>query len=114
MNDEREQPADSGAEPLTPRHCSAPDRIDRRSFFRGAAVFTVGGLSGPAAFAQVDAPRGEPAAQERADAGEQLDAQTSRSLRWAGREPADWVRARNAMRTFVNTGAAPFIIGSCP
>ncbi len=37
---------------------------------------------------------GAPSAPASADATKDLDAQTGRVLRWAGREPADWVRAR--------------------
>jgi len=55
-----------------------PSRIDRRSLFRGAAALAVGGLAAPASAA----------------ASKELDEQTGRVLRWAGREPADWVRAR--------------------
>jgi FAD-dependent urate hydroxylase len=92
VTDEHPQTTESDAE--TPDR-GAPGRLDRRSFFRGAAILTVGGLSAPAAVAQVAGPRGEPAAPaQRADASDQLDAQTSRSLRWAGRDPADWVRPR--------------------
>jgi cation diffusion facilitator CzcD-associated flavoprotein CzcO len=95
MTDERQQKTKSDPETLTPLDRDAPGRIDRRSFFRGAAMLTVGGLSAPAALAQAPAPRSEPAAATgRAVAGGELDAQTSRTLRWAGRDPADWVRAR--------------------
>jgi cation diffusion facilitator CzcD-associated flavoprotein CzcO len=89
MTDEHQKNAN--ADPRDP----APGLIDRRSLFSGAALLTVGGLSAPAALAQVAAPRSEPAAARGiGDATEQLDAQTSRILRWAGRDPADWVRAR--------------------
>ena len=71
---------------------TAPDRetygaIDRRRFFRGAAALTVSGLTAPAALAQ-------PAATPSTDANRQLAAQTQRALRWAGRDPADWVKPR--------------------
>jgi hypothetical protein len=80
MSDERDAP---------------PNRIDRRSLFRGAAALAVGGLSAPAALAQTPSEtRGSSSAQTFADATAQLDAQTTRVLRWAGRDPADWVRAR--------------------
>jgi cation diffusion facilitator CzcD-associated flavoprotein CzcO len=94
MTDKRQQTTDSDAETPTPQDSSAPDRVDRRSFFRGAAVLAVGGLSTSAAIAQVAAPGSTAVATERADASEQLEAQTRRMLRWAGRDPADWVRAR--------------------
>jgi FAD-dependent urate hydroxylase len=71
-------------------------RLDRRGFFRGAALLAVGGLSTPAAVAQVGDPQPAPApAPGPADAAAQLEAQTARTLRWAGRDPADWVRARS-------------------
>jgi cation diffusion facilitator CzcD-associated flavoprotein CzcO len=69
--------------------------MDRRSLFRGAAALAVGGLSSPAAFAQTTSEtHGPSSAQAFADATAQLDAQTTRVLRWAGRDPGDWVRAR--------------------
>jgi cation diffusion facilitator CzcD-associated flavoprotein CzcO len=95
MTDERQKSTDSEQDtPRAPR--GAAGQIDRRSLFRGAAALTVG-LSAPAALAQVATPRSEPAAAPApasADAAEQLAAQTGRALRWAGRDPADWVRAR--------------------
>ena len=95
MTDERQPTTHSDAETPAPQHREAPGRIDRRSLFRGAALLAVGGLSAPAALAQVAAPPSEPAAAPaRADAGGELAAQTGRALRWAGRDPADWVRAR--------------------
>jgi cation diffusion facilitator CzcD-associated flavoprotein CzcO len=98
MTDERQQTTNLYPEPLTPPHSGAPDRIDRRSFFRGAAMLTVGGLSAPAALAQVAAAPNEPTAvPQSADAADQLAAQTRRALRWAGRDPADWVRARTGV-----------------
>ena len=94
MTDEREKTIDSDQE-RSRRSRGPPGQIDRRSLLRGAAALAVGGLSTPAALAQVAAPRGEPAAApQRAGASAELDAQTSRALRWAGRDPADWVRAR--------------------
>jgi cation diffusion facilitator CzcD-associated flavoprotein CzcO len=76
----------------------APGRIDRRSLFRGVAALTVGGFAAPAALAQVAAPRSDNApAPAAADAAGSLAAQTGRSLRWAGRDPADWVRARSGV-----------------
>jgi FAD-dependent urate hydroxylase len=98
MTDDRPQPTDTEPETNTAPDSRAPCGIDRRSFFRGAAALTVGGLSAPAALAQVAAPGGQPApAPQRADAGAELAAQTSRALRWAGRDPADWVRPRSAV-----------------
>lgn len=74
----------------------ASKRIDRRSLFRGAAALAVGSFGARAAFAQTVAETGAaaPAAPASADAVKELDAQTARVLRWAGREPADWVRPR--------------------
>jgi cation diffusion facilitator CzcD-associated flavoprotein CzcO len=68
--------------------------IDRRGFFRGAAALTVGGFGASAGLAQTDSPSD---AAARADATRELDEQTSRALRWAGRDPADWVRMRNGV-----------------
>ncbi len=95
MSNERQPTPGSEQDAPTPPQSAAPGHIDRRKFFRGAAALTVGGFGAPAVLAQDAAPRGGPAAAPaRADAAEQLAAQTGRSLRWAGREPADWVRAR--------------------
>jgi len=70
-------------------------KLGRRNFFRGAAALTLGGLSAPAALAQVAAPQGvSPAAAQPASPAAQLDDQTRKSQRWLGRDPADWVRAR--------------------
>lgn len=58
-------------------------------------MLTVGGLSAPTALAQVAAPSSAATtAAGSANAREELEAQTRRVLRWAGREPANWVRAR--------------------
>jgi len=71
------------------------NRIDRRKLFRGAAALAVGGLGAPAALAQGPSEAsGASSTPASADASKELDAQTSRVLRWAGRDPADWVRAR--------------------
>lgn len=93
MTDERRETADPAQQPATTPNPSAPSRIDRRSLFRGAAALTVGSLSATTALAQTGAPRSEPAPQS-ADASQQLAAQTGRAMRWAGRDPADWVKAR--------------------
>lgn len=66
--------------------------IDRRSFFRGAAGLSIGSLIAAGAAGQI-APTGARSVEAEADAGTaQLDAQTRRALRWAGQDPADWVR----------------------
>src|SRR4051812_6533972 len=73
----------------------ALNRIDRRRLFRGAAALAVGGFAAPVALAQTAADTGSASSTPAsADASKELDEQTSRVLRWAGREPADWVRAR--------------------
>jgi cation diffusion facilitator CzcD-associated flavoprotein CzcO len=98
MPNERQHPTGSEQDAHPAPHSEAPVNIDRRSFFRGAAALTVGGLSAPAALAQVAAPPSSPAAApQSAAAAETLAAQTSRVLRWAGRDPADWVRARSGV-----------------
>ncbi len=91
MSDEQKPGSDRAT--LAPREHEAPSRIDRRRFFRGAAALTVGSLGAPAALAQVAAPQADSNART-GSANEQLEAQTRRVLRWAGRDPADWVRAR--------------------
>ena len=68
--------------------------IDRRGFFRSAAALTVGGLGAATGLAQTAAPPETAAAPASADAARQLEEQTRSALRWAGRDPADWVRAR--------------------
>jgi len=89
MTDEKKQTSSDQAT-LTPKH--AAGQIDRRGFFRGAAMLTVGSLSATTGLAQV-ASQGESPGVPAAAAGT-LEAQTRRTLRWAGRDPADWVRAR--------------------
>ncbi|HUQ53380.1 MAG TPA: FAD-dependent oxidoreductase, partial [Gammaproteobacteria bacterium] len=67
--------------------------LDRRGFFRGAAGLAVGGFGATTALAQTGATTaGAPAS---ADAAKQLEEQTQSAVRWAGREPADWVIPRN-------------------
>jgi FAD-dependent urate hydroxylase len=78
----------------TPRQDDTPSRIDRRIFFRGAAALTVGGFGTTTGLAQTTA-QTETAA--RADAARELEEQTARALRWAGRDPADWVRPRSGV-----------------
>ena len=92
MPDHRQPTLDSDHAASTP---DAPSQIDRRNFFRGAAALTVGGFAAPGAFAQTAAPANQTAATAPSlDAGRALAEQTTRSFRWAGREPADWVRPR--------------------
>ncbi len=68
--------------------------IDRRGFFRSAAALTVGGLGAATGLAQTASQPETAAAPASADAARQLEEQTRSALRWAGRDPADWVRAR--------------------
>jgi FAD-dependent urate hydroxylase len=71
------------------------DQVNRRGFFHSAAALTLGSLAAPAVEAQTVAPASRAAgAPPAADAGRALADQTSRSLRWAGNPPADWVRPR--------------------
>jgi cation diffusion facilitator CzcD-associated flavoprotein CzcO len=93
MTDERQHKPDSDRETRLPRQ--APAQIDRRSLLRGAAVLTVGGLGAPATLAQSSGSASAPGAPSGlTQASEQLEVQTRRMLRWAGRGPADWVRPR--------------------
>jgi cation diffusion facilitator CzcD-associated flavoprotein CzcO len=71
----------------------ADGQIDRRRFFRGAAALAAGALGAPAALAQVDAASGGQPTPS-ADAARELETQTAHALRWGGRDPANWVRAR--------------------
>ena len=89
MSDEHKSDPNTPAPPDQ----ETPLRVDRRRFFRGAAALTVGGLAGPVALAQVAAPQ-PGSGSSTASTNEQLEAQTRRVLRWAGRDPADWVRPR--------------------
>jgi cation diffusion facilitator CzcD-associated flavoprotein CzcO len=67
--------------------------LDRRGFFRGAAGLAIGGLGATTALAQTGTPyTGDPPS---ADAARALEEQTQSALRWAGRDPADWVIPRN-------------------
>jgi cation diffusion facilitator CzcD-associated flavoprotein CzcO len=95
MTDDRQKTQHSDSKTPSAGQTQTPGQIDRRSLLRGAALLTVGGLGTPTALAQVAGPTNAPAgAGTRADAIEQLEAQTGRTLRWAGRDPANWVRAR--------------------
>ncbi len=72
-----------------------PGRMDRRSFFRGAAALAAGSMAAPAALAQSAA---APASQPTdAGAAARLEAQTRQTLRWAGADRADWVRPRKGV-----------------
>jgi len=68
-------------------------RLDRRSFFRGAALLGGMGAAGLLpAFEPQRAWAAEP--EQNPGATEALAAQTQRVLRWSGPAPADWVRPR--------------------
>ena len=92
---EREPPAADGTTPS--RSEDAPSRLDRRSFFRGAAALTVAGCSATTAVAQTAPQSAAPGAPASAAATRELEEQTQRALRWIGRDPADWVRPRNGV-----------------
>jgi cation diffusion facilitator CzcD-associated flavoprotein CzcO len=82
-------PDQDNASPETPR------QIGRRGFLRGAAALTVGSLG---TTAQLDRPEAQPAAAPAPAAPLlNLEEQTRRALRWLGRDPADWVRARSGV-----------------
>ncbi|HWK52583.1 MAG TPA: FAD-dependent oxidoreductase, partial [Steroidobacter sp.] len=66
-------------------------RIDRRSFFRGAAGLSVGGV---ASFAPLQPTHAFDSIPESGGATAGLAAQTQRVLRWAGQDAANWVRPR--------------------
>ena len=67
-------------------------RIDRRSFFRGAAGLSVGGFGASALLGALSPTMARGADSEGEGSAATLDAQTRRALRWAGPDPADWVR----------------------
>ena len=84
---------------MTDERDDASSRIDRRRLFRGAAALAVGGFGARAVLAQTpsETGRASPAPgspDAELAASKELDEQTGRVLRWAGRDPADWVRAR--------------------
>ena len=91
MSDQHQSTIDSGK---SAPEASTTGQVDRRGFFRGAAALTLGSLAAPAAAEQTAAPAGQIGASPRPDADQALAEQTSRSLRWAGNAPADWVRPR--------------------
>ena len=94
MTEKRKRTRKSDQQTPTPKPCQVLDQINRRRFFRGAAMLTIGGLGATAGLAQRNEPRGSATNTELADASEQLEAQTQQAQRWANRDPANWVRAR--------------------
>jgi FAD-dependent urate hydroxylase len=92
MSDQRQPTVDSAQQASTP---DAPGQMDRRGFFRGTAALTLGGFAAPAALTQAPAPPGQAAGAPQGGAADRALAEhLNRALRWAGREPADWVRPR--------------------
>jgi cation diffusion facilitator CzcD-associated flavoprotein CzcO len=83
---------DATQEENAPGDDRAPNHLDRRGFFRGAAALTLGGFGVAAERTQPEAQTA--AAPVSADAARVLEEQTQSALRWIGREPADWVRPR--------------------
>ncbi len=86
------RPADPVHEPGEAAH---PGRLDRRGFLRGAAMLAAGVSGAPAGLAHA-APSLQPAT-DPPGAAAQLESQTRLAVRWAGRDPADWVRPRNGV-----------------
>lgn len=78
------------ADDPTPAPTAAP--IDRRGFIRRAAGAAIGGAAAAAAVSEAAQNAQDAAAALPAGSPQQLDTQTRLALRWAGREPADWVR----------------------
>ena len=93
MTEKRSRKSESDQAKTEPRERAA--RIDRRRFFRGAAMLTVGGLSTTAALAQQGGPDGPTRGAAATDAARELEAQTQRAQRWLASDPADWVRPRS-------------------
>src|SRR5882672_6200528 len=62
---------------------ASPQMVNRRSFFFGTGL-------GAVALATPLIARG-------ASDADALDSQTKRNLRWAGKDPADWVKPRNGV-----------------
>ena len=94
MTEKRKQTSEPDRGTPMPEPHEAPQQIDRRGFFRGAAMLTVGGFSTRAGLAQTSAADGSPVDAESADTAGLLEAQMQRAQRWGGRDPADWVRPR--------------------
>ena len=97
MTEKRKQTSATGGRTLRPETSEAAAGIDRRGFFRGAAMLTVGGLGTRAVFAQQNPSVDAAAAAPSADAEERLATQIQRARRWGGRDPADWVRPRSGV-----------------
>lgn len=81
----------TGAREMLESRNDLPRELDRRDFFRGAAALAMGGLGAGATSAQTPQTQGANGAVDR---NAELKTQTERALRWNGRDPVDWVRAR--------------------
>ena len=68
------------------------DKLNRRSFFRGAAGLSVGSLGATGLLGSLQPNLARGADSEIEGGTALLDSQTRRALRWAGQAPADWVR----------------------
>ncbi len=94
MTDKRSKTPESSQQTRPTESRPAPAGLDRRDFFRGAGLLTVGGLSATAGLAQPGTSSDSAARAGNPSPSEQLDAQTLRAQRWAGQAPRDWVRPR--------------------
>lgn len=92
MNDQHDRATEGDGASETPPQDSLAGPIGRRGFLRGAAMLAVGGASGLPPLSQGVPPAGTAATLPGAP--QQLETQTRLSVRWAGRDPADWVRPR--------------------
>jgi cation diffusion facilitator CzcD-associated flavoprotein CzcO len=87
MTDERDRQHDLNRETEGLQHA-----MGRRAFFRGASL-AAGGL-GTSALLSLSPLRALAQETPSVDPADQLSTQTQRSLRWAGPDPGNWVRAR--------------------
>ncbi len=97
MKEKRGRICGSGQAAVQPESPRTADRIDRRGFFRGAAMLTVGGLGTRAGFAQQVQADDTATTTPSPDAQERLAAQVRSAQRWGGRDPANWVRPRSGV-----------------
>lgn len=94
MTDTPSQTPESDQQTSVTETEQAPEQIDRRGFFRGAAALTIGGLGATTGRTQTNESR-DPVTDAGSDTpSERLAAQTQRAQRWARSDPNDWVRAR--------------------
>ena len=97
MTEERNRTAKSDQQTPIAEPCQASSPIDRRQFFHSLGLLAAGGLSSTVGLAQTSSPRDSATAAESADAAGNLELQTRRAQRWAGRDPTDWVRQRSGV-----------------